>query len=113
LRSDKARRFIRRALFISIIGATYLIGTADPDEDRPCGVATPARLDKRSTRRDFMTSTHALVAMVADFATDIAIDGDFPVRPDLATQDACKIRLGGSFRLPAGGANRTERHSRG
>ena len=56
-----------------------------------------------------MTPTHALVAMVANSATDLATDGDFPVRADLATQDACKIRLGGSFRLPAGGANRTER----
>jgi hypothetical protein len=60
-----------------------------------------------------MTSTHALVAIVADSAADLATIGDFPVRVDLATQDACKIRLGGSFRLPAGGANRTERHSRG
>jgi hypothetical protein len=100
-------------LFISTIGATYLIGTADPDGDRPCGVATPARPDKRSTRRHFMTSTHALVATVADAATDTATNSAFPVRADLATQDACKIRLGGSFRLPAGGATRTERHSRG
>jgi len=60
-----------------------------------------------------MTSTRAFVATVADSATGIANSGDFPVRADLATQDACKIRLGGSFRLPAGGAARTERHSRG
>jgi hypothetical protein len=60
-----------------------------------------------------MTSTRVLVATVANSTTDIATSGDFLVRTDLATQDTNRIRLGGSFRLPAGGAARPELHSRG
>jgi len=60
-----------------------------------------------------MISTRILVGMVANSTTDIATSGNFPVRTDLATQDAGRIRLGGSFRLPAGGSARPERHSRG